>query len=183
MRHRQGGDSLPYSRRDLHGPATIGIWKNDRELLTAIPRHEVARTADAAGDGGGDGVQAGIAHQVAILVVEQLEMIDVDQQHRELSVRAHRPAPFPVQHLVKAAAIRHAGQRVRRRELGQVGGGGGERQLRLLLVGNVTGVANQLARAAIGVAHQDHPGFQPCPCAIPAQVAVDLGSPLRGTRA
>ena len=67
---------------------------------------------------------------MAVLVVEQLEVIDIDEQQRQRLPGALRPQPFGLQCLVEAAPIGKAGQSV-------LGGERLQRHFRPLLVGHV----------------------------------------------
>ena len=60
----------------------------------------------------GDRAQALVAGLVAVPVVEQLEMIDVDEQQRQGLLRPLGTGPFGHQHLVEGVAVREPGQPV-----------------------------------------------------------------------
>ena len=62
---------------------------NDGELVAAEPRHEIG-LARAAGEAGGHRFQKLVADHVAERVVDALEFVDVDIEHRQLPVRRRR---------------------------------------------------------------------------------------------
>src|SRR6187551_936107 len=49
---------------------------------------------------------------MAVAIVEELEVIDVDQHQRERVPRAPRTEPFTLQHFVETSSIGDAGERV-----------------------------------------------------------------------
>ena len=73
------------------GAVTAG--QDGDELLAAVARHHVQRTAlHGAADRRGDPLQAVIAGLMSVAVVVGLEVIDIDQQHRDRQPRQLRRA-------------------------------------------------------------------------------------------
>ena len=69
----------PLSRRQ--GRRAVGFWEDGHEFLAAPAAHGI----DAAyprGERAGKRLQGGIARRVAVCVVEQLEVIDVQEEDR-----------------------------------------------------------------------------------------------------
>ena len=88
---------------------------DDGEFVTAQPRDEIV-PVDAATQGHGDGFQQFIADQMSKRIVDALEFIDVDIDHREpLAFRNPRELPF--QSLVEQRPVRQIGQRVVMRKM------------------------------------------------------------------
>ena len=75
--------------RDLLAVALVGVLEQDRELVAAEPRGEVARP-DAAADPLRGGDQHGVAGRVAGVVVDALEVVEVEEEH---GARAAAAAP------------------------------------------------------------------------------------------
>ena len=89
---------------------------NDGELVAAEPRHEIG-FARAAGEAGGDRFQKLVADHVAERIVDALEFVDVDIEHRQLPVR-RGVGQFALEPFVEQGAVRQVGQRV---VMGEVG--------------------------------------------------------------
>ena len=94
--------------RDLLAVRGVGVLEQHGELVAAEPRREIGRP-DAAADPLGRRDQHGVARGMARVVVDPLEVVEVEEEHRA------RPAR-PRERLVHAAheqrAVREVGQRV-----------------------------------------------------------------------
>lgn len=66
---------------DADRGAQFGVRHEHQEFLAAITDREIAVTAQLAGDGGGDAFEAGVAGDMALAVVETLEVVDVEHDH------------------------------------------------------------------------------------------------------
>jgi hypothetical protein len=69
---------------------------------------------------------------VTVRIIEPLEVVDVDEDHRQRTALTLRSASFPKQRVVEDAAIRDAGEAIDGREEVQPGVGSLEHLLRLL---------------------------------------------------
>ncbi len=85
--------------------------QHDAELVAAEARHQVA-LAHAAGEALGDVLQQQVAGLVAQRVVDQLEVVEVEEQQRELLVLARGVGEQRLHVLVELGAVRPAGERV-----------------------------------------------------------------------
>src|SRR5450830_246463 len=97
---------------DGAGSRHIAIGQDHDKLFPAVTRCQIARTPLAGQDGLADLTQALIAGQVAIHIVVQFEMIDVDHDQREALARALGAVQFACQHAVEMASIGQPGQAV-----------------------------------------------------------------------
>lgn len=93
---------------------------HDREFLAAETRGEIARLAEAALDGRRDLLEHAVARHVAVRVVVQLEVVDVDHQQRQLAALARAAPPFRGEVFVEIAPVRQPGQAVGMREAPQL---------------------------------------------------------------
>ena len=89
------------------------------ELVAAEPRHGVAR-ADGGLQPAADFLEQRIADGMAERVVDVLEVIEIEAQHRELVARL-RPAQSLLELLVEQHAVRQIGQRVMARHVRDLG--------------------------------------------------------------
>jgi hypothetical protein len=76
-----GRDMRAEAFRDIKRIHLARLRQQDRELLSAEPPGEVVDTQLVA-QRIGDGPQCLVSHQMAVGVVDQLEVIDVDQRER-----------------------------------------------------------------------------------------------------
>ncbi len=88
-----------------------GIDQEDRELVAADPRHAVA-PAHAADQHARDLDQRFVAGLVAEAVVDQLQSIEIDEQHRRIFIVAAHAADRLVEAAHEAAAVRKLDQRI-----------------------------------------------------------------------
>ena len=84
---------------------------DDRELLAAEPADHVVRPDDRA-QALGEEAQQLVADGVAVHVVDVLEVVDVQHEHRQRRVRAARLLQRLQQPLVEDAVVEEAGERV-----------------------------------------------------------------------
>src|SRR6478752_3827740 len=68
---------------DDEGASGVGLGQDDRELLAAIAGRRVGRPPRRCLDAAADGAQAFVARRVAVLVVEALEPVDIDDEQAE----------------------------------------------------------------------------------------------------
>ena len=89
------------------------IRQQHGELVTAGPARNVVR-AQVIGQECADPLEQTVAHLVTVGVVDLLEVVDVDHQHRELAARARalRAADLFLETLFEVAAVPEPGQRV-----------------------------------------------------------------------
>ena len=65
----------------------VGLGQDEHEFLAAVPADHVGR-AQVRGDRLGDAPQHDVADGVAVRVVDRLEMVDVDERHRQRPARS-----------------------------------------------------------------------------------------------
>jgi hypothetical protein len=75
------------------GAVCGGVGENEGELFAALPTRDVFG-ANAGFEDVGDGLQRGVSGEMAVGVIEALEVVDVDHQHGEGLFAAHRPGEF-----------------------------------------------------------------------------------------
>lgn len=80
---------------------------DDGEFVASQPRHEIGAT-DATAEAHGHGFQQLIADQMPEGIVDTLELVDIDIEHRQLFIRCD-PGQFPFQLLVKQCAVGQIG--------------------------------------------------------------------------
>ncbi|KAG1270230.1 hypothetical protein G6F65_013271 [Rhizopus arrhizus] len=123
--HR-GGDDVgqhPADHVQCHGFA--GIGQQCDEFLATETGHGVA-VAQLALQLAGEGAQHLIAGQVAMRVVDLLEIVQVDERHRQRPALAAGTQELLLKHRFQLAAVEHAGQRVAMGLVGQALGPGFE---------------------------------------------------------
>src|SRR5690554_6244531 len=98
----------------------VGAGQQDHELLAAVPGGDIA-AADLVADPPGDAAQDVVADEVAVTIVDRLEMIDVDHQARERRALAAAPRDLLVQPRLEVAPVAPAGQRVGQAALHEAG--------------------------------------------------------------
>ena len=89
------------------------IRQQHGELVTAGAARNVVR-AQVIGQEDADPLEQAVAHLVSVGVVDLFEVVDVDDQHRELAARARalRAADLFLEALLEVAAVPEPGQRV-----------------------------------------------------------------------
>ena len=106
----------------------VGARQQRGKLFAAITRHQFARAFDAQAQNTRHLAQAFVAGLVTIVVVVALEMVDVDDQQRQLGLGARAALPLGLQGLVEQAPVRDAGQPVGGRQAQQLFVGALQRQ-------------------------------------------------------
>ena len=86
--------------------------EGDGELLTAVAGEDVARAQHVA-PGRGDALQQAVPRLVAVLVVVELEVVEVDQRHAERGLVAARACELADHRLLPGPAVGEPGQLVR----------------------------------------------------------------------
>ena len=114
QRLAQYGKKLAGNALDL---GTLGgLLQNDHELVAAEPRHHVARTQRAA-QPAADLHQQHVAGVMPQRVVDDLEPVEIDEQHGELPLVARGGIDRATQHAVEHFPVRQIGQAVVRRQI------------------------------------------------------------------
>ena len=112
--HEQAGAQLALqSRQRLLGFADVGGRQQQDELFAAEARQVVNR-AQRRAHARGQRDQGFVADAVAERVVELLEIVDVDQRHRQRGAVARVARALGIEGLGQAAPVGHLGQRVDR---------------------------------------------------------------------
>ena len=106
-------DALGHALRFV---AIVDVDQNTK-LVAAKSRHHIPVIAGGASDLIGNGLEQLIACVVAQAVVDPLEVIDIEKQHRQFAVLGGRVCEFFSKDLVEAAPIDQVGQRVVMRHL------------------------------------------------------------------
>ena len=104
------------ARDRLDVAAFGGVFEDHDEFVAAEPRHDVA-CAQALAQPAGDFHQQGVAGFMAERIVDDLEAVEIDEQHRKLPLVAPRRLDGEMQQLVEHLAIGQPGQAVVRREI------------------------------------------------------------------
>ena len=103
----------------------VGGGDDQRELVAAVAGGDVVG-ADAAAQRGADAAQHLVAGQVAVLLVDLLEVVEVDQHERgRLGGAAGGALDLAPELLVQRGVVEAAGERVGLRRAGEVGVGAG----------------------------------------------------------
>ena len=119
MRHAESLDRCTRSLGNLGNERVIHAVKHQRELLAAIARGEVERTARKAVESDRHRAQCLIACLVSIAIVERFEAIDVEQQQRKRRALAHRLVPQLLDALIEHAPVVDSGEAIARRHVAQ----------------------------------------------------------------
>jgi len=91
------------------GAAAVEVVEAQQEFLAAPARYPVA-TPQVLGQHVGDVFQCLVADVMAVLVVDQLEAVDVDDGEGESAGVAARPVPFHFYAVFRRAAVGQSGQ-------------------------------------------------------------------------
>ena len=121
MLQRSGGDRLvellDHAQRDIGRVLrTRQLARQDREFVTAEPRHQVLLACGPA-QSHGDIDQHFVADAVAAQIVDALERVEIEEEDRMRTMTVRRYGQGIFQFLVEAAAVRQAGERVPHRKL------------------------------------------------------------------
>ena len=112
---------LAQHRQQLAGDALDlvtfgGFFQDDDEFVAAEPRHDVAGTQRVA-QPAADFHQQHVAGVMAQRIVDDLEAVEIDEQHRKLPLIALRGVDRPAQQAVEHLAVRQMGQAVVRGQI------------------------------------------------------------------
>jgi hypothetical protein len=117
----RGGDPVDGAGGDLLRHALLGVGHDQRELVAAVAGGDVVG-ADPAAQRGADPPQHLVARQVAVQVVDLLEVVEVDQHQRgRLGGAAGGALDLAPELLVQRGVVEAAGQGVGLRGAGEVG--------------------------------------------------------------
>ncbi len=94
----------------------VGVWQQDRELVTTDAEGTVA-VAQGVADGVGHAYKQAIAGRMAFAVVDDLEVVEVDQQQRHRHVVATVEVELAVQLLLEGAVVAQSGETIVERVL------------------------------------------------------------------
>ena len=100
--------------------AGLDVGEQEEELVAALPGDRVG-LADGRAEPLGDGAQQLVARRVAEVVVDELEVVEVDEEDRDVRAGAPRPREGEVEVLGEHRAVRQAGERVVEGEVRELG--------------------------------------------------------------
>ena len=95
--------------------AGAGFGQHKGKFIAAVARRRVNGSA-AVPQHVPQALDGSASRQVAVLVVDLFQAIEIEEQHRELSPRAAGSLDFVVQGFEQPAMIRKAGERIRSRQ-------------------------------------------------------------------
>jgi hypothetical protein len=102
---------------DQAGALILRRGQQHGKFLAAIACHHIRLARDRGGERLGDLAQAAVARQMALPVVQHLEVVDIHHQQRQPAPRPLRYLQMGAQRPVEAATISHAGQLIEQRDL------------------------------------------------------------------
>ena len=112
---------MPFAGRGLHGLAQllgqlrrtvqVGAGQQHHEFFTAVAAQHIGRT-QALAQHADDVAQHVVAGQMAVVVIDALEVVDVHHQQRQGRVLAAGAGQLGLQRLHQGAAVGGTGQRV-----------------------------------------------------------------------
>ena len=126
MRDAQFFDRAPQPFADLERRVDVGAGQQQCELLAAVARRQIVVAGRRLPEQLADPAQAHVAFDVAVAIVEQLEVVDVDHQQCDRATSLPAPLPFGGEPRVEAAPVGEARQCVARCQLLQVAVGGAQ---------------------------------------------------------
>ena len=103
---------------DRAGAGQVGVGQDHDELLAAIACDEIRRPQQAGRDGRCHRLQAFIAPDVAEGVVVGLEVVHIDEDHRQGGPGTHVPCVFHRQHIPEVSPVGEPGEGVGERNAG-----------------------------------------------------------------
>src|SRR5437762_1912117 len=108
-------DPLPDTQSHRPGTIGAGVRKDQRELVAAKPGYDIGFAGAFTNDGSGlDKCLA--ASKMTVLVVDRFEAVQVEEDHRQRSLAAHRALRFLTKYLVEVARVRQQREVVGDRE-------------------------------------------------------------------
>ena len=114
------GDDAPELLGEDRALLDVRLGEDQHELLAAVPADHVGRPK-VRGDRLGDAPQHVVAGRVAVGVVDGLEVVDVDEGHRQRPLVAVGPLDLVEQLDEQRPPVGDAGQLVGRRRVGRLG--------------------------------------------------------------
>src|SRR6202790_3138903 len=96
------------SRQHFGNVFAAGFVQDDRELFSAITRHEIQGSPCTLTEAHGDGPQAFVARLMSVAIVVVLEKIIIGEQHRHAFPIAHGLLPDPLDVLVEHPPVLYA---------------------------------------------------------------------------
>ena len=142
----------------------LGLWQQRRELVAADAAEDV-RPPQTGAEALGDSDQQAIPDVMAEAVVDVLEVVEVEQQHRPGMVVALGVGDAPFDLLAKAPAVGEAGHLV-------VIGEEDESLLELLALADVLDLGDEVEGLAVGAASQRDAEQDPDDVAVAMEVAL-----------
>ena len=115
LRNWMSSDPLPDAQGHGLGALGTGVREDQGEFVAAEPGDDVGFTGAVADDGARLDERLA-ARQVAVGVVDRLEAVQVEEQHRQRPLAAHGALGLLPQHLVEVARIRQQRQVVGHRQ-------------------------------------------------------------------
>ena len=115
--HPAGAGPQPFG--DHVGVGVVGAGQQDGELLPAEPAHHV-RLTDLLPELGGQRPQHLVPDQVAVVVVDPLEVVDVHKQQRQRGAGPKRPGDLAVSLALPGGGVQQPGLRVGAGRSGQL---------------------------------------------------------------
>ena len=94
------------------GVADVGRGQGGDELLAAVAGQQVITALQAAVEDRGDRLQAAITFRMPVGVVESLEVVDIDHQHRQPHALATGAAVRAAERFIEVAPVAEPGQRI-----------------------------------------------------------------------
>src|SRR4051794_15594769 len=151
-------------RGDVTGALAVGVWQEDGELVAAEARDHVAR-AQPLRDDLADVLEHLIAGVMSKRVIDGLEVVEVEHQHRSPLAIALDPTQLLLQRTLEEPAVVQPGQVIASSEALQLA-------VEPLSVGDVLHLRHETPSVAVFIASQGHPQLRPYRRAVTAQVAL-----------
>src|SRR6266404_472287 len=104
-------DALGDPRADIKGAVNGGFGQQQSELVAAITRGRVYGTAMQAEDSG-DAAERLAADKMAVSVIDDFEVVEIEEQQRERPAGASRADRFRAKGLHQAAIVGQTGERI-----------------------------------------------------------------------
>ncbi len=108
----EGHDDPAHALGNAIGAVEVGLREDGGELLAAVAGDEVGALVEDRGQGLGDALEAEVSGDVAVVVVEGLEEVDVHEHEPQGVARGAGVGPLLLDVLVEAPAVGDAGEAV-----------------------------------------------------------------------
>ena len=108
---RQRGQRVAHMVGDRLGVGAVGLGEDEHELVPAEAGHEVGSAAPVAEDFG-HAPDDLVAQRMPVRVVEELEVVDVGDQHRELALVALGPRDLHLELLERPPPVEEPAERI-----------------------------------------------------------------------